>query len=37
MGGEGKRGLKWQKVGRILAPDLEGVNKHKTPDKASGT
>lgn len=37
MGGEGKRGPKWQKVGGILAPDLEGVNKLNSPDKASGT
>lgn len=37
MGGEGKTGPKWQKVGRILASDLEGVNKHKSLDKASGT
>ena len=29
MGGEGKRGPKWQKVGGILAPDLEGVNKQE--------
>lgn len=29
MGGEGKRGPKWQKVGGILAPGLEGVNKQE--------
>lgn len=26
---EGKKGPKWQKVGGILAPDLEGVNKQE--------
>lgn len=29
MGGEDNRGPKWQKVGGILAPDLEGVNKQE--------
>lgn len=37
VGGQGKREPKWQTVGRILVPDLEGVNKRKSLGKASGT